>query len=308
MIDEIKAAKHWVFGLIGFPLGHSFSPLLHTAALEELGLTGEYRLFPSAPGIEFEETISQLTEQIRHNQLHGLNVTIPHKQSIIPFLDRLGDTAQAILAVNTIFLDDDSLVGDNTDVDGFMSDLYRNLSFPSVGNVVLTRRIRKTALILGAGGSARSVVYGLLRDGWKVMLAARRTIQAISLLDSLNTGFDENIFELSRTGLVDVVNGKFGDVNLVVNTTPIGMWPEIHENPWPEGLIYPKNCFFYDLVYNPMETRFIKQALGKGLPATNGLGMLIEQAALSFKIWTGERVSRQILWDAIQKRISLYGR
>jgi len=150
-------------GLIGYPLSHSLSPSLYEAAFTALALHGEYLLYPVAPG----ETggLAGLTKQIRAGEIQGLNVTIPHKQAIMPLLDELTLSAQAIGAVNTLFLKDGKLYGHNTDAPGFLTDQAK---------VLRNTSLEKKALVLGAGGAARAVVYALLKDGWKVTLAVRR--------------------------------------------------------------------------------------------------------------------------------------
>jgi shikimate dehydrogenase len=145
-------------------------------------------------------------------------------------------------------------------------------------------------LILGAGGSARAVVYALLNDGWKVTLAVRRIEQAEGLANSFP---GQN---------VEIRN--FDDLrpltfNLLVNTTPIGMTPNIDQSPWSRGIPFPKAAVIYDLVYNPRETQLVKEARLQGLNATTGLGMLIEQAGLAFELWTGKIPPRKVLFESV---------
>ena len=138
-------------GLIGYPLGHSLSPKIHTAALKACGLNGGYSLFSIRP--DDSQGLKDLLARVRAGEIHGLNVTIPHKQNVIPLLDELTPTAQAIGAVNTIYLRENKLIGDNTDAAGFLSDLKKFV------NKETGRQVNTDALILGAGGSARAVVY-----------------------------------------------------------------------------------------------------------------------------------------------------
>jgi shikimate dehydrogenase len=305
MIDKSDSITVWSLGLIGYPLGHSFSPILHQAALEAAGLPGEYKLYPISPEANFPDQFTMLLEQLHKRQICGLNVTIPYKQIVVPYLDRLTQTAQNVQAVNTIFIDRDELVGENTDIDGFYIDLHQKLhKHKKIPN---NNQETRLALVLGAGGSARSVVYGLMREGWQVMLAVRRNQQAHELLDSLKLNGERFIFHLSYEGLYDVIGEKFGKVQLVVNTTPIGMLPNTEVSPWPSYLPFPVDSFIYDLVYNPKETKLVREATASGNVAYNGLGMLIEQAALAFERWTGVIVQRQILWEAVYTRINLHG-
>lgn len=270
-------------GLIGYPLSHSLSPQIHTAALQSCQLDGEYSLFPVQP--DDKQGLKDLLSQIRSGKIHGLNVTIPHKQNVIPFLDELTHTAAAIGAVNTIYLHNDKLIGDNTDGRGFLADVKRLIDSAAFS-------FQPSALVLGAGGSARAVVYALLNDGWKVILAARRVEQA----NELAKQFEQvNIVEFNFQTF------QRSNVQLIVNTTPLGMTPNIDQSPWPGNLPFPTGAAIYDLVYNPRETKLVRDAHAQGLNATTGLGMLIEQAALAFEIWTNHSPSREIMCTSVEQ-------
>jgi shikimate dehydrogenase len=276
-------------GLIGYPLGHSLSPKIHTAALKACDLKGDYLLFPVAPD-DLQELMN-LLNRLRSGKTHGFNITIPHKQTIIPFLDELTLTAQAIGAVNTVYIKNGKLTGDNTDAAGFLADLQKLLTLnpQKPGNV-------KSALVLGAGGSARAVAYALVNDGWAVTVAARRVEQAQTLIAQfLNLGSRLTSIEYHATALDSIIP----TLSLLVNTTPVGMYPNIDASPWPAELPFPSNATVYDLVYNPHLTKLVTDARYAGLPATTGLGMLIEQAVLAFKIWTGCKPSCEDLTAAI---------
>jgi len=269
-------------GLIGYPLGHSLSPKIHTAALKACGLEGEYSLFPIAP--DEKQGLKDLLNRVRSGEIHGLNVTIPHKQNVIEYMDELTPTAQAIGAVNTIYMRENNLVGDNTDAPGFLSDLKRFLCEQS------KFVNRKSAVVLGAGGSARAVVYALLNDSWSVTLAARRLEQAEELAQSFTN------YELQ---VANFTNFQPSTCDLLVNTTPVGMSPNTDQSPLPENATLPVDGIVYDLVYNPRETKLVRDARSQGLRASTSLGMLIEQAALAFEIWTGLNPPRDNLWNAV---------
>jgi len=277
-------------GLLGYPLSHSISPQLHTAALKACNLRGDYSLFPIHP--EDKQGLQDLLNRVRKSELHGLNVTIPHKQTVVEFLDELTPTAQAIGAVNTIYLREDKLIGDNTDAAGFISDLKKLLAeSPSPSGRGAGVRER-SALILGAGGSARAVVYALLNDGWNVTISARRLEQAQQLTSQ---------FTNSTSVALNFQTFQLSNFQLIVNTTPLGMTPNIDQSPLPENLLLPSNIFVYDLVYNPRETKLVRDARAQGLSAVTGLGMLIEQAALSFEIWTRHNPSRELMRVSIEQ-------
>ena len=282
-------------GLIGYPLGHSLSPAIHSAALHSCGLDGSYSRYPVQP--DDKQSLKELLESVRSGEIKGLNVTIPHKQNVIEFLDELTPTAKTIGAVNTIYSRAGKLIGDNTDARGFITDLKRAFNFSSF-------HLPPSALVLGAGGSARAVAFALVNDGWNVSLTARRMEQAHQLADAFTTyqlPVTSYSFSTMAANLQPLVSG----VSLIINTTPIGMAPNIDQSPWPEGLSLPPQAAVYDLVYNPRETKFVSDARRQGLQATTGLGMLIEQAALSFEIWTGRAPSRELLLSAIDQSPTL---
>ena len=290
-------------GLIGYPLSHSLSPKIHTAALQACGLEGDYTLFPIQP--EDKKELQALLSRVCSGEIHGLNVTIPHKQNVIPFLDELTPTAQAIGAVNTIYLRENKLLGDNTDAAGFLADLKKFLPANTLtcpGGRCQARHGDLKVLVLGAGGSARAVTYALLNDGWKVTIAARQVEQAQQLADSfVNYKLPITVCKLSSlenhlTNLHSLVSS----LSLIVNTTPIGMTPNTEQSPVPESLLLPRHVSIYDLVYNPRETKLVQDARARGLNAATGLGMLIEQAALSFELWTGHRPSREAMRASIE--------
>ncbi len=274
-------------GLIGYPLAHSLSPKIHKAALHDCGLSGDYALFPTPPNDL--QGLKDLLEQVRSGQIAGLNVTIPHKQTVISLLDELTPTAQAIGAVNTIYLQNDKLTGDNTDAGGFLADLDKFLA----GHIT-----SKKALVLGAGGSARAVAYALVNAGWQVALAARRPEQAQALIAQ----FPDHDTQLSPIAYqADAFQPLLPNLDLIVNTTPLGMSPQIDNSPWPAGLPFPQRAAVYDLVYNPPDTKFVLDARAAGLRAITGLGMLVEQAARAFELWTGHNPLREPLFTDVEE-------
>ena len=279
-------------GLIGYPLGHSLSPKIHKTALTACGLEGDYTLFPIHP--DDQQRLKDLLARVRGGEITGLNVTIPHKQNVIPLLDELTPTAKAIGAVNTISVRDGRLIGDNTDTPGFLADLKKILTTETQRHGDL-----KSALVLGAGGSARAVAYALIHDGWKVTIASRQTQQAQALIAQISIPNSQLLMiEYQTTALQSLIP----NLSLIVNTTPLGMTPNADASPWPDSLPFPPDAAIYDLVYNPRETRLVKDAREAGLPATTGLGMLIEQAALAFEIWTGCKPPSGVLWKAVDDR------
>ena len=270
-------------GLIGYPVSHSLSPKIQNAALKASGLEGEYSLYPIAP--DDMPALKALLERVRSGEMTGFNVTIPHKQNVIPFMDELTPTAQAIGAVNVIYMRGNKLIGDNTDAFGFLKDLHRFISQNQFEIVD-----QKSAIVLGTGGSARSVVYALLHDGWHVTIAARRFEQAQQLASQ---------FEGAIPTELNAQTFQPANFQLIVNTTPLGMTPNVDQSPLPENIALLKNTKIYDLVYNPRETKLVRDARAQGLSATTGLGMLIEQAALGFELWTGHKPPKDVLYTSV---------
>ncbi len=262
-------------GLLGWPLSHSLSPLLHQTALRAVGLEGDYALYPIHPDSEAETALAQYVHAVSAGELAGLNVTIPYKIRIMPYLTEMTPAARKIGAVNTVFASEGGVWGDNTDAGGFEADLawcFGDDFLSSSGQV----------LVLGAGGAARAVVFTLASAGWHVIIAARRPAQAEGLVEN----FQDLSGDLTPV-IFSVESLKRYQPKLVVNATPVGMWPKVDETPWPEGLPLPAGAVVYDLVYRPSRTGLIQQALLQGLPAFNGSGMLAAQAALAFAGWTG---------------------
>lgn len=281
--------RRYRLGLIGWPVEHSRSPVLHQAALKHAGLKGDYRLYPIPPFPEGKPALIDLMKLLKDGELAGLNVTIPHKQNVMPLLDELSPAAQSIGAVNTILCREGCLHGDNTDASGFMQDLERFLASNNI------RLQGKNALVLGAGGGARAVCYALQNNGWQVNVAARRIAQAEELVETFS------LHQAMNLSSADLAKQQ---PDLIVNTTPVGMHPKTGDCPWPADIPLPDQAAVYDLVYNPSETQLVEQAKHAGLPATTGLGMLVEQAALAFHIWTGREVASQVMFDALQEEMS----
>ncbi len=278
--------RFYKLGLIGYPISASISPKIHGAALKEAGLDGKYKLYPIHPNDK--QGLKDLLDEVRSGELQGLNVTIPHKQNVIPLVDALSDTAATIGAVNTIVLKDGKLIGENTDAPGFWNDLQKLLVQKEVSN--------QNATVLGSGGASRAVTYALLNAGWDVTLATREADipeaqTLISDLTSQNPAFADRLanIDLNTTTLSSLIP----TLSLIVNTTPVGMKSHHAGTPWPEGLSFPENALLYDVIYAPAETQLMQDAAQAGLPTRNGLGMLIGQALFSFEIWTGKKISAE---------------
>lgn len=299
---------YYALGLIGHPVKHSLSPVIHNAALRAHGIAGEYRLFDVPEPPKSELRLTALMDSLRAGIITGLNVTIPHKQVILSYLDELTPGAQSIGAVNTIYRDGNRLVGDNTDAPGFLKALESNT--PSLDK-------DKTALVLGAGGAARAVLYALNQQGWKLTIAARRLQQAQELADSLvklqlvnesksySRQYSDDRHTIRVVALENIKRVmEWTKVDLMVNATPIGMTPHEDVNPWPNGCDLPPRAIIYDLVYNPPETALLRAAKDAGLECIDGLDMLVEQAALAFESWTGLDAPRDAMRKAMEEQLN----
>lgn len=272
-------------GLIGWPVGHSKSPAMHQAAFRAAGVDGVYVLLPVHP-----DDVGEAVRGLRALGFRGVNVTVPHKQAVMPFLDTLTPEARAIGAVNTILVQENgTLLGHNTDAAGFLSDLESKIGVPDATKI-------SEALILGAGGSARAVTYALARSGVPTRVLARRPEQAQALAQALRPHTRAGmIHPHAWTHLPELA----ANATLIVNCTPLGMTPHTDASPWPENLSFRPEHIIYDLVYNPPQTRLMSQALAAGARAFNGLGMLIHQGALAWELWTGLPAPIEAMQQAI---------
>lgn len=265
------SGKTTVVGLIGWPVGHSISPAMHNAAFADLGLDWCYVPLPVAP-----DQVAAAVVGVRALGLAGANVTVPHKQAVIPHLDRLTPAAEAIGAVNTLIVTGDGqIVGDNTDAPGFIADLRAHGVDPAGMQV----------LVLGAGGSARAVIFGLLEAGVAaVTLANRSQDRAHALCTDYQQRFPAvplHVTDLPPTPEVAQV------ADLIVNCTSLGMTPNHDTLPWDPAHPMRTGQVVYDLVYNPAQTRLLELAQRHGAQAIGGIGMLIYQGAIAFERWTG---------------------
>ena len=263
-----------IVGLIGWPVTHSFSPVMHNAAFAALQADWHYVLLPT-PADQLEVTIGR----IRSGELAGANVTLPYKSAALPFIDEIDPSARAIGAVNTIVKRDGRLIGHNTDTVGFRRALTEM-------NIDVKGRL---CAVLGAGGSARAVIHTLQTLGACVAVYAREAAQAGALVQA---GRAHSLLELN-----DIDQAT----SLIVNTTPLGMPPRVEASPWPPQVRFPPAARVFDLVYNPAQTQFMAQAERSGLPASNGLMMLIYQGAAAFELWTGRPEPVAVMRQAVSQ-------
>jgi len=263
-----------LIGLLGWPVSHSFSPAMHNAAAAAAGLNWVYLPLPVHP-----DRLATAVSALPALGFRGVNVTVPHKQTVIPFLQQLTPQAQAIGAVNTIVVTGDCatpLLGHNTDGIGFLADL-------AAFDLAVDGR---DCLLLGAGGSARAVAYALAEVGGRVTVLARRPVQAEELVTTLHPFLPHAVLAAAPLAELPSRNASL-HAPLIVNCTPLGMHSDAGRSVWPEGVPFPADGILYDLIYNPAETKLMRQAAAAGCRVMNGRGMLIRQGAASFTMWTG---------------------
>jgi 3-dehydroquinate dehydratase/shikimate dehydrogenase len=264
-----------IYGVIGNPVGHSRSPLMHNAALAALNRNGVYLpLEVDDVGVFVCGFLHPKTKKLDWN-LRGLSVTIPHKLAIMPFLDWIDPTAQVIGAVNTVVVKDEELRGYNTDVIGAMKPLE-----------VLIDLRGAHAAVLGAGGSARAICYGLRERGADVTIYCRDLRKAEPLAREFNTK-------------TDLLEHFAGEADLIINCTPIGM----HGHSEGQSLVQADSLrdvkLVYDLIYTPEETALLREAKAVGCQTLGGLAMLVGQAAEQFRLWTGVEAPIDVMWRAL---------
>jgi len=266
---RIITGKTGVLGIIGHPVTHSLSPAMHNAEFERLGLDYVYVPMSVAP-----ESLEASVRGLVASGVLGFNVTIPHKQAIMPLLDRISDQARAVGAVNTVKISDGKSEGFNTDIDGWVGDIQEDILLD-----------KASVAIVGAGGVSRAVAVGALGAGaQKLEVFARRPESAQTLANLLLENFPE-----ARVGWhpLDDSGGPalFESCDIVVNCTPVGMDSSPGVPFHPEWL--QPHQYVYDTIYTPARTELLEQASLRGCAVRNGLGMLARQGAAAFEIWTG---------------------
>ncbi|MHA0855731.1 shikimate dehydrogenase [Paenibacillus sp. CMAA1364] len=265
--------------VIGDPIAHSKSPVMHNAALAALGLEGEY-----IPLHVSRQDLGQAIRRIKELGFRGINVTIPHKVDVMAHLDELDESAKLIGAVNTIVNDNGYLTGYNTDGIGYVRSLKDETHVSLSG---------KSIMVLGAGGAARGIVHALVQEcPGHIVIANRTEDKAIQLATEWNTS--GNIHGIS----MDNVSTYLEDMDIVINTTSIGMHPHVDEAPInPDRL--PQGIIVSDLIYNPITTALLNRSQERGCTIHGGLGMFINQGAYALEYWTGKQAPIEQMRQAV---------
>jgi len=282
-----------LFGIFGYPLGHTLSPAFQEAALEKIGLKGYYLSLELKPA-SFKKVMRGLRGT--RFSLDGFNVTVPYKETVIPYVSRLSKEARQLGAVNTVVRKGSRWLGLNTDFSGFLTSLRQDAHFRARG---------KRVLVLGAGGSARAVVYGLAKSGARqIHVANRHPDRAKRLIRKIKPYFKRTHFSTSSLKSRETKEGV-QSADLVVNCTSLGL-KKGKGAAIPQKWIPKANRgrrVFYDLVYQPAETPFLKAAKRHGHRAVNGLGMLLHQGAEAFGVWTGRKPPLSVMRKALREAL-----
>ncbi len=279
----VKATTN-IYGIFGHPVKHSLSPDMHNSAFSELGLNSVYVAFDIEP-----ENIGEATNAIRAMGIKGINITIPHKQTIIPFLDEVSPDATLTGAVNTVKNEEGKLSGFNTDVGGFLRAIREDLDFSPEDN---------TLFLIGAGGAARAVLSAFCMNGGAIVyIADILKDKAIELADQFKGNFENIRIETIEMEDKDTVSEKFSEADILVNASPAGMdGVGSHDIPLTS---LKKSAVVYDLVYKPQNTKLLTDVRELGHKASGGLTMLLYQGAESFEIWTGETAPVAVMRKAL---------
>lgn len=269
--------------VLGYPVAHSLSPVIHQAAFAVTGINAAYLPWAVAP-----DRLSEAVQGLRAMEnLLGANVTVPHKEAIVPLLDGMTPEAEALGAVNTVLPRDGKLLGDNTDGTGFLAALREDLGCETAG---------LTAVILGAGGAARAVAMSLARAGARRIVLANRSLDRARQLAAWVAARYPACEVAAQALQIEWQVSEVPEIRLLVNTTSVGLHasdPQLFD--YASLSTQTKVC---DLIYNPPETALLRWARSRGCRVANGLGMLVHQGALAFERWTGNPAPVQAMREA----------
>jgi len=279
------SGKTRVCGIIGDPIEHTLSPVMHNAAFEELNLDFVY--------VAFRVRREELREAIigaRSLDVLGLNVTMPHKNAVMRYLDEIDPTARSIGAVNTILNDEGRLMGYNTDGIGALKALKENGITPN----------GKKLLLLGAGGAGKAIAFHAARELEELVILNRTPQKAKKLAEVLRREFNKKINGNALS--TEIIEEELRDADILVNATSVGMHPDIDQSLVPPSPLRPDLCVM-DIVYNPLETKLAKDAKAVGAKVVSGIEMLVYQGAASFEIWTNRPAPVEVMKQAVLNKL-----
>ena len=271
--------------VVANPIRHSISPFIHNSAFEATATNGVY--------VAWEIEASDLAETVANigrYQMFGINLSMPYKEQVIPYLDALSEEARLIGAVNTVVNDKGSLIGYNTDGKGFFQSLP---SFTISG---------KQMTLLGAGGAAKAILVQAILDGASQIAVFVRSASIEKIRPYLENLQEQTGFKVDLYALEDIeeLQARIANSDLLVNATSVGM--DGQSSPVPESIVLPETLLVADIIYQPFETPFLKWARRQGNPAVNGLGMLLYQAAEAFQLWTGKEMPTAEIWQSLREQ------
>ena len=271
--------------VVANPIKHSISPFIHNTAFEATNTNGVYLAW------EVEATdLAETVANIRRYQMYGINLSMPYKEQVIPYLDQLSEEARLIGAVNTVVNRDGTLIGYNTDGKGFFK------SLPSF------KISRKRLVLLGAGGAAKAILAQAILDGVSqisVFVRSSSIEKTRPYLEKIQnaTGFRVDLFALED---IQELQDSITKADLLVNATSVGM--DGSSQPIPTSIVLPEKLLVADVIYQPFETPFLKWAKEQGNQSINGLGMLLYQAAEAFELWTGKEMPTDQIWELLKQK------
>ena len=271
--------------VVANPIKHSISPFIHNSAFEATNTNGVYLAW-EVDAAELAETVAN----IRRYQMYGINLSMPHKEQVIPYLDQLSEEACLIGAVNTVVNREGTLIGYNTDGKGFFK------SLPSF------KISKKRLVLLGAGGAAKAILAQAILDGVSqisVFVRSSSMEKTRPYLEKIQnaTGFRVDLFALED---VQDLQDSITQADLLVNATSVGM--DGSSQPIPTSIVLPDKLLVADVIYQPFETPFLKWARNQGNQSINGLGMLLYQAAEAFELWTGKEMPTDQIWELLKQK------
>ena len=271
--------------VVANPIKHSISPFIHNSAFEATNTNGVYLAW-EVDATELAETVAN----IRRYQMYGINLSMPYKEQVIPYMDQLSEEACLIGAVNTVVNREGTLIGYNTDGKGFFK------SLPSF------KISRKRLVLLGAGGAAKAILAQAILDGVSqisVFVRSSSIEKTRPYLEKIQnvTGFRVDLFALED---IQELQDSITQADLLVNATSVGM--DGSSQPIPTSIVLPEKLMVADVIYQPFETPFLKWARNQGNQSINGLGMLLYQAAEAFELWTGKEMPTDQIWDLLKQK------
>lgn len=286
-VKNFVTARTKILCVIGHPIEHSMSPIMHNAAIQDLGLDYLYVAFDVPPN-----KLKEALKGLKTLNIKGINVTLPHKENAIKFIDKVDEIAQKIGAINTIKNEDSFLIGRNTDAEG------ANKALLDAGCEITGKNI----VIIGAGGAAKAISYSLASDTKKITIINRTEDRAKKLVNELKSRMGLNIENKKYSEIL--LREEIGNADILINATPVGMFPTIDISPVSKKILHG-DLFVFDLIYNPLETQLIKDSKEIGCQTLSGLDMLVNQGALAFEWWTNRKPNLELMKLKIIKYLGM---